>query len=132
MMHRALRMTTAACLAAVWVVSVHAQIQTETQKLRDPTLPPPGAVSAANGAESAAPAPDLPWGDEGVALVRRGGKHYVVSGTRLYGVGQKIGDYKIERISETQIWLRKGSELRKLPLFAGIERKVSNPKVPSP
>jgi len=88
-------------------------------------------MSAPNGSE-VAPASDLPWGDEGVAVVRRGGKPYVVSGTRLYGVGQKIGDYKIERISETQIWLRKGSELRKLPLFAGIERKVSNPKVPSP
>ena len=131
MMRRALRMTAAACLAAVWTVAVHAQADTKTQTLRDPTLPPPGAVSSANGSE-VAPTSDLPWGDEGVALVRRGGKHYVVSGTRLYGVGQKIGDYKIERISETQIWLRKGSELRKLPLFAGIERKVSKPKVPSP
>ena len=130
MMRRAMRIVAAGCLAAVWVVSAHAQTQTGTPKLRDPTLPPPGAVSAANGAE--APAPDLPWGDEGVAVVRRGGKPYVVSGTRLYGVGQKIGDYRIERISETQIWLRKGSELRKLPLFAGIERKVSNHKVPSP
>ena len=123
-LHATLRAAAVLCLASVWVGAVHAQT------LRDPTLPPPGAAASADAA--AAPVSDLPWGDEGVAVVRRAGKPFVVSGTRLYGVGQRIGDYKIERISETQIWLRKGSALRKLPLFAGIERKASNPKAPSP
>jgi hypothetical protein len=126
MMRRARHIAVALGLATA-LASVGAQAQAQ----RDPTLPPPGAVASGNGTD-AVPAPDLPWGDEGIAVVKRGGKPYVVSGTRLYGAGQKIGDYKIERISETQIWLRKGSELRKLPLFAGIERKVSNPKVSSP
>jgi hypothetical protein len=31
----------------------------------------------------------------------------------------------IERINETEIWLRKGKELLKLPRFSGIERKPS-------
>ena len=50
---------------------------------------------------------------------------YLVDGTRLYGVGQKLGAFRIERISETEVWLRNGKELRKLPRFAGIQRKVA-------
>jgi hypothetical protein len=50
----------------------------------------------------------------------------------LYGVGKVVDGYKIERITETQIWLRKGKELRKVPRFSGIERKVSNPKALTP
>jgi hypothetical protein len=64
-------------------------------------------------------------GDDGVAVVVRDGKPFLVSGTRLYGVGQKLGTYRIERITETDVWLRNGSELRKEPRFAGITRKES-------
>jgi hypothetical protein len=58
-----------------------------------------------------------------MAVVVRGGKPMLVQGTRLYGVGQMLGKFRIERISETEVWLRQGSELRKIPRFAGIQRR---------
>ncbi len=93
------------------------------QALRDPTQVPPGALPSAGGASQ----PTGPLGDDGVAVVVREGKPFLVSGTRLYGVGQKLGVYRIERISETEVWLRNGAELRKEPRFAGITRKESRP-----
>lgn len=99
------------CLAG----AVHAQA------LRDPTQVPPGAAPSAGDVA----APSGPLGGEGMAVVVRDGKPFLVSGTRLYGVGQKLGAYRIERITETDVWLRNGSELRKEPRFAGITRKES-------
>lgn len=90
------------------------------QDLRDPTLPPAQASQPLS-----ASATEAPWGEEGVAVVVRDGKPFLVNGTRLYGVGQSIGAYRIVRIAETEIWLRKGKELLKLSRFSGIERKPS-------
>ncbi len=98
------------------------------QSLRDPTLAPAGAMSGPEG-PAAVEAPLL---GDGVAVVVRNDKPFLVIGTRLYGVGQRFGSNRIERITETQVWLRNGSELRKISRFAGIDRKVSNPKVLSP
>ena len=94
---------------------------------RDPTLPPPG-VSDAPAAEKGKA--DLPAID-GAAIVTRNGKPFLVSGTRLYAVGQSIGPYKIERIAETEIWLRQGKELRKIQRFNGIERHTATER-PTP
>lgn len=91
------------------------------QALRDPTQAPPAATPSAGDAAT----PAGPLGSEGVAVVVRDGKPFLVSGTRLYGVGQKLGAYRIERITETDVWLRNGAELRKEPRFAGITRKES-------
>lgn len=109
----------------VWVVlclcfggALHAQA------LRDPTQAPPAAASSAAGATAQAAGP---LGDDGVAVVVRDGKPFLVSGSRLFGVGQKLGAYRIERITETEVWLRNGAELRKEPRFAGITRKESKP-----
>jgi hypothetical protein len=60
-----------------------------------------------------------------MAVLIRDGKPYLVEGTRLYAVGQKIGGYRIERISETEVWLRGSDGLRKVPRFNGIQRKPS-------
>jgi hypothetical protein len=90
------------------------------QDLRDPTIPPAQASQPLS-----ASATDVPWDEQGVAVVVRDGKSFLVNGTRLYGVGQSIGAYRIVQIAETEIWLRKGKELLKLPRFTGIERKPS-------
>jgi hypothetical protein len=96
------------------------------QTLRDPTQPPavPGA-----GIEGSTVTGE-PLSDGGMAVVVRDGKPYLVSGTRLYGVGQKLGQFRIERISETEVWLRNGADLRKLPRFAGVRRVESKPAAP--
>jgi hypothetical protein len=74
--------------------------------------------------------PALPEVDSAAVLVRDG-KPYLVAGSRLYSVGQNIGAYKIERIGETEVWLRNGKELRKIQRFSGIERHTA-PERPTP
>lgn len=105
------------------------------QTLRDPTQapvqmrPPAMAASGVAGATGADAAADdtLPGLSDGIAVVLREGKPYLVYGTRLYGVGQKIEGYRIERISETQVWIRSASGLKKLERFPEIQRSVVNP-----
>jgi hypothetical protein len=88
---------------------------------RDPTQPPARA-QVATGTDSGKPAtPEI----DSAAVIRRDGKPYLVVGTRLYAAGQKVGPYTLERVSETEVWLRNGKELRKLQRFTGIERRTS-------
>ena len=93
---------------------------------RDPTQAPAKVYAAP--AESTKPAEPLV--DSATVLVRDG-KSYLVVGTRLYAVGQSIGAYKIERIGETEVWLRNGKELRKIQRFTGIERHTATER-PTP
>jgi hypothetical protein len=53
------------------------------------------------------------------------GQPYLVVGTRLYAVGQKVGAATLERITETEIWLREVGQLTKVQRFAGIQRTVA-------
>lgn len=89
------------------------------QALRDPTQPP-----SEMGAGPGAAASIGPLGSEGMAVIVREGKPFLVVGTRLYAPGQSVGSARIERITETEVWLREGKELRKLPRFAGIQRSA--------
>ena len=102
--------------------------------LRDPTLPPVSmrapavTASGAVGAEGGAVVEDrLPGLDDGAAIVWRAGVPHLVYGTRLYGVGQKIENYRIERITETEVWMRGPSGLKKWTRFADIQRKTVLP-----
>lgn len=84
--------------------------------LRDPTAAPAGASAA----------PDTPARSpvalEGMSVIVRDGKAGLVVGTRIVQPGQKIGSRVLERITETEIWLREGKSLHKVPRFSGIER----------
>ena len=103
------------------------------QGLRDPTAPPaldrpvaPVAtpVAAASGAARSA-------GTTGaMGIIVRDGKPKIMQGTRLYGVGELLGAARIECITETQVWLREGGELRKLDQFNGIVRQADPPPRP--
>lgn len=101
---------------------------------RDPTLAPAGAFALPAAVASTAVAdPDNPAMPEvsSAAVLVRAGKPYLVSGSRLYPVGQAIGPFKIERISETEVWLRNGKELHKIQRFSGIERQPATER-PTP
>lgn len=98
-------------LALMLVGPVSAQPQ------RDPTQPPPSVVQPESAA-MATPSLDT----RSLAVVVRGGVSHLVVGTRLYAVGQQVGAAKIERISETEVWLRESGTLTKHSLFAGIDR----------
>lgn len=89
------------------------------QELRDPTLPP-SEMGAVPGGKASAGA----LGNEGMAVIVRDGKPFLAVGTRLYAPGQSVGAARIERITETEVWLREGKDLRKLPQFAGIQRSA--------
>ncbi|MEN9438125.1 MAG: hypothetical protein RIR09_2780 [Pseudomonadota bacterium] len=95
---------------------------------RDPTEPPAQVFGADSGTTSTSP--KTPWGSEGTAVVVRDGKSYLVVDTRLYAVGQKVGPWRIERITETEVWLKDGALLRKMPRFDGIERRQAVPQTP--
>lgn len=106
-----LRGCAAGCLALPSAGSLHAQ------ELRDPTAPPAALVAPAVGSASS-PAREAPGG-----VIVRNGTPYLVVGTRLVAVGQQVGAAKLERITETDIWLREAGKLRKVPRFDGIQRR---------
>lgn len=97
------------------------------QSQRDPTQVPGTAApesSAAPGAQASV------LGQEGMSVLVRDGVSYLVVGSRLYAKEQRVGGYTVERISETEVWLRSGSELRKIQRFAGIQRSAAGPLPP--
>jgi hypothetical protein len=100
-------------------IFVAASSLAQAQPTRDPTEPPAAAAMPGTAAATSALAGDK----GGAAVVVRDGKPYLVVGTRLYAQGQKLGQARIERISETEVWLREGGVIRKLPRFAGIQRR---------
>ena len=106
-------------LTLVCALNLAAPLQAQT--LRDPTQPPPEVMQPATQDGGSGPA--SPFAEDGVAVIVRDGKSYLAHGTRLYAVGQKVGDFLVERITETEVWLRKDGDLRKLALFDSIERK---------
>lgn len=106
---------TAACLAVAAL-----PFAAVSQGLRDPTLAPratqQGPEGTGAGEKVITPTP--------MAVIVRDGRPYVVAGTRLVAQGQMLGDARVERISETEIWLLEGKTLRKIPRYAGVQRKT--------
>lgn len=102
-----------------WVSLVSAVVSAQT--LRDPTLPPPSAapVVPSEGGKPVAVQSGA------MAVMVRQGVPYLVVGTRLYAKGQKVGQARIERITETEVWLREDGALQKTQVFGGIERHAS-------
>jgi hypothetical protein len=97
------------------------------QAERDPTVAPPQAATAPAAGPGQATAQSLPAAAQGLSVVIRDGAPYLVSDTRLYGVGQALGSYTIERITETEVWLRRGNQIQKFQRFSGIQRRVAQP-----
>ena len=100
------------------------------QSQRDPTLPPAAAGLSADRPTAARAVDLLEKG--GYSIIVRDGKPFLVVGTRLYAQGQILGAAVIERISETEVWLREGRELHKISQFAGIQRRVVSPGASAP
>lgn len=103
----------AACLPAL---SPCAALASQPDALRDPTEPPAAfrARPAAPGARSEALRPEH--------LVTVGDKRFLVWKGRHYGVGDSVQGARIERIEETEVWLRQDGELRKVGIYAGIQK----------
>ena len=99
--------------------------------LRDPTLAPVATGADAAGADIGAGGVALPLGASGSNVVVRGGKSFLVVGSRLVAPGQTVDNYKLERITETEIWLRDPTGLTKVSRFAGVQRKNTLTQCPA-
>lgn len=88
------------------------------QGLADPTRPPQFAgteQSAQAGTASAGPVLQS-------ILISQRRAEAIVSG-RIVRVGDKVGDAKVVRITETEVLLREGKNLQALKLFPNIEKQ---------
>ena len=99
--------------------------QTPQTARRDPTQPP--AAFAAPVSSTRLPVDTF----RPEHLVTVAGVRYLVWNSRRYAVGETIQGARIERISETEVWLRGNDGLRKLPLFSGIEKRPPNSTAPA-
>lgn len=100
------------------IMILWAQMQTGyAQVWRDPTVEP----SPAGSGPAVQGEAQIDMGALSVIVVN--GHPHVIMGTRLYAPGQKLGQARIERITETEIWLREGAVLRKVSRYQGIERR---------
>jgi hypothetical protein len=117
-------------IAAVLLLSlVSLQQRAQAQGLRDPTLAPAqaGLLGTEPGGKVPKPAPAA------MSIIVRDGRAYLAVGTRLYAQGEMLAQSRIERISETEVWLREGGVLRKVSQFPGIQRRtVKSAPVPYP
>lgn len=94
--------------------------QVTGQGRRDPTLPPPEAGLSSTAVDGKAQKVE----SAAMTIIVRDGRPYLAVGTRLYAQGEKLGPARIERISETEVWLREGGVLRKVAQFPGIQRRA--------
>ena len=85
---------------------------------RDPTQPPPGY-----GVPAAAATRDPIEAFRPGHLMIVDGQRYLMWQGRRYRVGDTIQGARIERIEESEIWLRNEGGLRKLALFPHIDKR---------
>jgi hypothetical protein len=112
----------AACVAGLGV---------QAQSLRDPTAPPAAVAPLVSATPGVTPvvSSSTSLDTNNLSLIVRDGVRFLVVGTRLFKQGQTVGQAKIQRITETEVWLLEGGRVRKLPIFAGIERRAAVPAV---
>lgn len=93
---------------------------------RDPTAWPEALRSAM---AASAPASAVSAERTGIRqVVFTNGKGYVVQRGRRYNVGEQLDGARIERITEQAVWLREAGQLRREPLYSGVEKR---PPVPT-
>ena len=112
---------------AVWYACIAVFLcngQLGAQTMRDPTLPPP-VQSGLPGSAKKGSAAVFETGP--LTIIVRDGRRYVVLGTRLYAQGQKFGEMRIERISETEVWFLENGVVRKLSRFPHVQRRTVAP-----
>jgi MSHA biogenesis protein MshK len=109
-----------AILLAGWMAALHAA----AQSMPDPTRPPFVARSTATGpaAPAEAPVPVLQS-----ILIAKDRRMAIISGQR-YDVGDRIGDARIIRISETEVLLRSGASQTTLRLFPQVLKRTVGPR----
>jgi hypothetical protein len=91
--------------------------------LRDPTQVP---VSLQGAADAAARARESEAGEAPATprvLLQDGGRGYVLSAGRRYGVGDTWGEARIARITPHEVWLDSAGAMRREPLYPGVQKR---------
>ena len=91
--------------------------------LRDPTQPPAAFGSPLGSVRLPIDTLRLEH------LVRIEGVIYLVWNGRRYRAGERIDGARIERVSESEVWLNSAGVVRKLPLFVGVEKRAADSSV---
>lgn len=87
---------------------------------RDPTRPPELGTPAAPASPAAAPnAVATPPH----ALLVVDGRRYVLEGSRLRGVGDRLGKARIQNIEDAAVVVRDDGGVRRLPLYTGVVKR---------
>ncbi|RZL36054.1 MAG: hypothetical protein EOP35_11790 [Rubrivivax sp.] len=95
---------------------------------RDPTALPGALRSAIAASAAASGATGVEPRDNAIRqVVFAAGRGYVVQRGRRYGVGEQIDGARIERITEQAVWLREAGQVRREPLYGGVEKRVAAP-----
>ena len=89
--------------------------------MRDPMVPPlsiarPAAANLETGGPAEPPPPPR-------QLLTVDGRRYVVDGRRRLGVGDSLGSTRIERITDSAVWVREGNTVTRLPFYAGVVKQ---------
>jgi hypothetical protein len=97
---------------------------------RDPTALPAALRNAIAAAEAASgPASGAEPARDGIRqVVFANGRAYVVQRGRRYAVGEQLDGARIERITEQAVWLREAGQVRREPLYGGVEKRTPPPK----
>ena len=103
--------------------------------LRDPMVPPLAIARPATSPGSLELSPEPPPTPQQLLTVD--GRRYVVDGRRRLGVGDALGSTRIERITDSAVWVREGNTVTRLPFYGGVVKRTvvnappSAPAVPS-
>jgi hypothetical protein len=120
MNHVALRWSLAA-LAALLVTPLWAA--DVALPARDPMQPPSNPSPALrSSAALSAPAPGDVTPRQVITI---DGRRYVIDRGRRLGVGDQLGDARIERIDDGSVWLREGGDVHQVSLFGGIVKRAA-------
>ena len=108
-----------ASLVAIALAFAAADVPAQATMLRDPTQPPPGYGAPASASVRA---PVESFRPEHLVTVE--GQRYVMWRGHRYRAGDTVQGVRIERIEDSGVWVRGAEGSRKLPLYAGIEKRA--------
>lgn len=99
---------------------------------RDPTAWPAALRSSLAAAQAASAASGADSADTAIRqVVFAEGRAYVVQRGRRFGVGEQLDGARIERITEQAVWLREAGQLRREPLYGGVEKRTPAAAAPA-
>jgi MSHA biogenesis protein MshK len=90
------------------------------ESFTDPTRPPASLGLAQDGISAAASGPMLQS-----VLISPGRMVAIISG-KTVRIGEKFGEARVVKITESEVQLRNGTDLQTLKLFPGIEKRLTS------